>query len=67
MARRASDLSKKSLVVHAGQLREWKTLGKYRTESEAVRDAVARSLAVRTMQDAIATLRAGHTFARHLR
>jgi Arc/MetJ-type ribon-helix-helix transcriptional regulator len=67
MARRASDLSKKSLVVHAGQLREWMALGKYRTESEAVRDAVARSLAIRKMQDAIAALRASRTFARHFR
>ena len=67
MARRASGLAKKSLVVDSGLLREWVQLGGYRTESEAVRAAVAAALAIRRMQDAIGGLQARGTFGRRLR
>jgi Arc/MetJ-type ribon-helix-helix transcriptional regulator len=67
MARRQASLAKKSLVVEENDLREWVAVGRYRTESEAVRAAVATALAIRKMQDAIATLRAGGTFGRRLR
>ncbi len=67
MARRASDLEKESLVVDARALREWVKLGGYKTKSEAVRAAVAKALAIRQMQDAIAVLQGGGTFGRRLR
>ena len=67
MARPAMDLAKRSLVVDARALRDWTRLGRYRSESEAVRAAVARALAIGRMQDAIAEIQKGGTFGRHLR
>ncbi len=67
MARRRSELSKKSLVVNEKLLREWTRIGGYRTESEAVRAAVERALAIRRMQQAIDVLQRRRTFGRHLR
>ncbi len=51
---RASELSKKSLVINSKSLRRWVKLGGFRTESEAVRAAVEKALAIRDMQDAMA-------------
>jgi len=67
MARRATGLAKKSLVVDSSTLRQWVAIGGYRTESEAVRAAVEAALAIRRMQDAIAGLQARGTFGRRLR
>ncbi len=67
VARRPSELSKRSLVVNERLLREWVRLGGYKNESEAVRAAVARVLAIRKMQDAISLLQSRGTFGRKLR
>jgi Arc/MetJ-type ribon-helix-helix transcriptional regulator len=66
MARPSSKLAKKSLVVNPEDLRHWTRIGGFRTESEAVRDAVAKALAIRKMQDAVASLQRRGTFGRHL-
>jgi Arc/MetJ-type ribon-helix-helix transcriptional regulator len=66
MARRSSNLAKKSLVVDAQQLRSWVRLGGFRNESEAVRSAVAAAIAIRRMQDAIRELQRRGTFGRRL-
>jgi Arc/MetJ-type ribon-helix-helix transcriptional regulator len=66
MPKRSSALAKKSLVIDPHLLREWVEVGGYRTESEAVRAAVAEALAVRRMQDAIAGIQARGTFGRRL-
>ncbi|HEY3354951.1 MAG TPA: hypothetical protein VGQ83_16985 [Polyangia bacterium] len=50
MARRPSNLAKKSLVVDPRALREWVKLGRYKTASEAVRAAIAEVLANRRMR-----------------
>ncbi len=65
--RRGSELSKKSLVVNSKSLRRWVSLGGFRTESEAVRAAVEKVLAIRDMQDAIKRLQQSRAFGRHLR
>jgi len=62
MARRASELTKKSLVVDPRALREWTRLGGFRTESQALRAAVAGALAIRKMQGAIANIQKRGTF-----
>jgi hypothetical protein len=67
MAKRNTSLAKKSLVVEADDLRKLVAVGGYRNESEAVRAAVASTLAIRQMQDAIRTLQTGGTFGRRLR
>lgn len=67
MAKRNTTLAKKSLVVEPDDLRELVAVGGYRNESEAVRAAVASTLAIRQMQDAIRTLQTGGTFGRRLR
>jgi len=59
-------LAKKSLVVDSRALRQWVRAGGYRSESEAVRAAVAAALAIRRMQDAIADLQTRGTFGRRL-
>ena len=66
MARRSSNLAKKSLVVDARDLRDWVKLGGFRNESEAVRGAVAAAIAIRRMQDAIADIQRRGTFGRRL-
>jgi Arc/MetJ-type ribon-helix-helix transcriptional regulator len=66
MARRSSNLAKKSLVVDEHELRDWVKLGRFRNESEAVRGAVSAAIAVRRMQDAIADLQRRRTFGRRL-
>jgi len=66
MPRRTEALAKKSLVVDSRALRQWVRAGGYRTESEAVRAAVAAALAIRRMQDAIADLQTRGTFGRRL-
>ena len=65
MARRPSDLAKKSLVVNERELRDWVRLGGFRNESDAVRAAVA-AIAIRRMQDAIGDLQRRRTFGRRL-
>ena len=67
MAKRNTNLAKKSLVVEASELRELVAVGGYRNESEAVRAAVSNALAIRQMQDAIRELQSGGTFGRRLR
>lgn len=67
MAKRSTNLAKKSLVVEADDLRELVAVGGYRNESEAVRAAVSSALAIRQMQDAIRELQTGGTFGRRLR
>lgn len=67
MAKRNTNLAKKSLVVEAEELRELVAVGGYRNESEAVRAAVSNALAIRQMQDAIRELQGGGTFGRRLR
>jgi Arc/MetJ-type ribon-helix-helix transcriptional regulator len=67
MAKRNTNLAKKSLVVEADDLRQLVTVGGYRNESEAVRAAVSNALAIRQMQDAIRELQAGGTFGQRLR
>jgi Arc/MetJ-type ribon-helix-helix transcriptional regulator len=67
MAKRSTNLAKKSLVVEAADLRELVAVGGYRNESEAVRAAVSSALAIRQMQDAIRELQNGGTFGRRLR
>ena len=64
MTPRTTALSKKSLVVDLKLLREWVKVGGYRNESEVVRAAVAKALAFRRMQDAIARRRERRTFGR---
>ena len=66
MARRSSNLAKKSLVVDERELRDWVKLGGFRNESEAVRRAVAGASAIRRMQDAIGDLQRRGTFGRRL-
>jgi hypothetical protein len=58
----ARPLTKRSLVVDLPELREWVRVGRYGTESEAVRAAVAEALAIRQMQDAIDRLQRRRTF-----
>ena len=67
MAKRSTNLAKKSLVVEADDLRELVAVGGYRNESEAVRAAVSNALAIRQMQDAIRQLQTSGTFGRRLR
>jgi Arc/MetJ-type ribon-helix-helix transcriptional regulator len=67
MAKRNTNLAKKSLVVEANELRELVSVGGYRNESEAVRAAVSSALAIRQMQEAIRELQTGATFGRRLR
>jgi Arc/MetJ-type ribon-helix-helix transcriptional regulator len=67
MARRASTLAKKSLVVEPVELDRLVRLGGYRNESEAVRAAVAELLAIRGMQAAIARIRRRGTFGAKLK
>ncbi len=62
-----SNLAKKSLVLDPKLLDQLMRLGEYRNASEAVRDAVARTLAIRQMQDAVADLRRGGRFGHRLR
>jgi Arc/MetJ-type ribon-helix-helix transcriptional regulator len=66
MARRSSNLSKKSLVVDARELRDWVKLGGFRNESAAVRGAVAAAVAIHRMQDAITDIQRRGTFGRRL-
>ena len=65
MARRPSNLAKKSLVVNERELRDWVRLG-FRNESEAVRGAVSAAIAIRRMQEAIGDLQRRGTFGRRL-
>jgi Arc/MetJ-type ribon-helix-helix transcriptional regulator len=67
MARRASTLAKKSLVVEPFELDRLVRIGGYRNESEAVRAAVAELLAIRGMQAAIARIRRRGTFGAKLK
>ncbi|MEO8604657.1 MAG: hypothetical protein ABI629_18965 [bacterium] len=67
MAKRSTNLAKKSLVVETDDLRELVAVGGYRNESEAVRAAVSSALAIRQMQAAIRELQGGGTFGRRLR
>jgi Arc/MetJ-type ribon-helix-helix transcriptional regulator len=62
-----ANLAKKSLVVDPGPLRELTRLGRFRTESEAVRDAITRALAIRQMREAIAGIQRRGSFGRHLK
>ncbi|MBI4704761.1 MAG: hypothetical protein HY744_26965 [Deltaproteobacteria bacterium] len=66
MGRSGPKLTKKSFVVDAGALREWVRAGAYRNDSEAVRAAIARALAVHGMQEAVRGLQSRGTFARQL-
>jgi Arc/MetJ-type ribon-helix-helix transcriptional regulator len=66
MARRSSNLAKKSLVLDERELRDWMRLGGFRNESEAVRTAVSNAVAIRRMQDAIRDLQERGTFGRRL-
>ncbi len=66
MARRSSNLAKKSLVVNEPELRDWVRLGGFRNESEAVRGAVSAAIAIRRMQEAIGDLQRRGTFGRRL-
>ena len=65
--RRASELAKRSLVIEPRALREWVRVGGYRNQSEAVRAAIDRALAIREMERAIARLQRRGTFGRHTR
>ena len=64
---RTTPLAKRSLVVDLPVLQEWTKLGRYRTESEAVRAAVAQALAAQQMQAAMTRLQRRGTFGRRLR
>ena len=66
MARRPSNLAKKSLVVNERELRDWVRLGDFRNESEAVRGAVSAAIAIRRMPEAIGDLQRRGTFGRRL-
>ena len=66
MARRSSNLAKKSLVVNERELRDWVRLGGFRNESEAVLGAVSAAIAIRRMQEAIGDLQRRRTFGRRL-
>ncbi len=67
MARRESELRKKSLVVDGRMLRRWVRMGRYRNESEAVRAAIARAVAIQQMTEAVHSLQQRGTFGRHTR
>lgn len=64
---RARPLAKRSLVVDLEALQELARVGRYRSESEAVRAAVARALATEQMQAAVTRLQQRRTFGRRLR
>ena len=66
MARRPSNLAKKSLVVNERELRDWVRLSGFRNESEVVRGAVSAAIAIRRMQEAIGDLQRRGTFGRRL-
>ena len=60
-------LSKKSLVIDEPALRRWVKLGGFATESQAVRAAVDRMLAIGDMEAAIQRIHSRGTFGRHRR
>jgi Arc/MetJ-type ribon-helix-helix transcriptional regulator len=67
MAKVGTPLSKRSVVVDLPELREWVRMGRFRTESEAVRAAVAQAVAIGGMKEAVASIRRRRTFARPAR
>ena len=60
----AGPLSKRSVVVDLLALREWLRLGRFRTESEAIRAAVAQAIAIERMKDAVESIQRRRTFGR---
>jgi Arc/MetJ-type ribon-helix-helix transcriptional regulator len=67
MTKRTGALAKKSLVVDPAALRQWVEVGGYRNESEAVRGALERLLAIERMTRAIDRIQSRGTFGRNLR
>jgi len=63
----ARTLTKRSVVVDLPELREWLRVGRFRTESEAIRVAVARSLAIEQMKAAVEGIQRRGTFGRRSR